>query len=56
MNKANSLHNPCKLEEFIAQRRRYQLDSQGRIPTKQLSINTFMVYCRATSVEVQTDT
>lgn len=44
MNKANRLHNSCKLGEFIAQRRRYQLDSQGRIPTKQLSINTYLLY------------
>ena len=57
MNKANSLHNPYKLEEFTAQWRWYQLDSHGRISMKQLLINSFtrILHCTDTTTEVQTD-
>jgi len=55
MNKGNILHSPHNLGKFIARRRWYQLDSQGRIPMKQLSINAGMLHCTDTTMEVQTD-
>jgi hypothetical protein len=55
MNKANSLHNPYKLGELIAQRSWYKLDSQVHTHMKQLSINAFTLYCTDTTEELQTD-